>query len=84
MASRFNCGLVPSPTLREKSSLQMATVGFSRDISRYGDTYYLLVRCAGGWAADVGRQAFAVVVEMAHEVEIPLYERLRQRVRVQI
>ncbi len=57
---------------------------FKRDISKYGDNYYLVVRCAGGWAAESHpRQAFAVVVEIAHEAEVQLYERLRQRVRVQ-
>ncbi|MBS0220803.1 MAG: S8 family peptidase [Proteobacteria bacterium] len=84
MENRFNCNLTPNPTLREKSSLQLATATFQRDVSRYGDTYYLVVRCAGGWAVDVGRQRFAVVVEIAHEAEVQLYERLRQRVRVQI
>jgi hypothetical protein len=82
MENRFNCNLTPTPSLREKSSLQTAAVNFSRDISHYGDTYYLVVRCAGGWAADVARQGFAVVVEIAHEAEVQLYERLRQRVRV--
>lgn len=84
MPARFNCTLEPSPTLREKSSLQLATATFMRDISRYGDTYYLVVRCAGGWATSVDRQGFAVVVEIAHEAEVRLYERLRQRVRVQV
>ncbi|MCT8970694.1 S8 family peptidase [Microbaculum marinisediminis] len=83
LENRFNCSLEPRPTLREKSSLQTATASFSRDVSHYGDTYHLVVRCAGGWAADVGRQAFAVVVEIAHEAEIQLYEQLRQRVRIQ-
>lgn len=82
MADRFNCKLDPSPTLREKASLQTATVQFSRDVSHYGDTYYLVVRCAGGWASDIARQAFAVVVEIAHEAEVALYERMRARVRV--
>lgn len=82
MENRFNCALAPTPTVREKSTLQSATATFSRDITRYGDTYYLVVRCAGGWAAEVTRQAFAVVVEIAHEADIQLYERLSQRVRV--
>lgn len=82
MENRFNCSLIPSPTVREKSTLQSATATFSRDITRYGDAYYLVVRCASGWAAEAMRQAFAVVVEIAHEAEIQLYERLRQRVRV--
>lgn len=84
MESRFNCSLTPNPTLREKSSLQLATTTFQRNVNRYGDTYYLVVRCTGGWAVDAGRQRFAVVVEIAHEAEVQLYERLRQRVRVQI
>ena len=84
MEARYNCKLEPTPTLREKSSLQTATATFLRDISGYGDSYYLVVRCAGGWAGESHpRQAFAVVVEIAHEAELQLYERLRQRVRLQ-
>lgn len=82
MATRFHCNLEPSSTIREKSSLQTAMVTFSRDVSRYGDTYYLVVRCAGGWADEIVRQSFAVTVEIAHEAEVQLYERLRQRIRV--
>jgi len=85
MEPRYNCKLEPTSTLREKSSLQTATVTFKRDVSQYGDNYYLVVRCAGGWAAESHpRQAFAVVVEIAHEAEVQLYERLRQRVRLQV
>lgn len=82
MEDRYNCKLQPNSTLREKSSLQSASVTFARDISGYGDVYYLVVRCAGGWAGDAGRQAFAVTVEISHEAALPLYERLRQQVRV--
>ena len=84
METKYNCKLEPTSTLRERSSLQTATATFLRDISRYGDNYYLVVRCAGGWASESRpRQAFAVVVEIAHEAEVQLYERLRQRVRLQ-
>lgn len=82
MEDRFNCKLTPGPSLREKSSLQTASIKFSRDISAYGDSYFLVVRCAGGWSGDVGFQSFAVTVEISHEAEIALYERLRQRTRV--
>lgn len=82
MEKRFNCKLLPGPAIREKSSLQTASVTFSRDISEYGNEYFLVVRCAGGWAGDVGQQGFAVTVEISHEAEIALYERLRQRIRV--
>ncbi|MBU8875501.1 S8 family peptidase [Reyranella sp. MMS21-HV4-11] len=84
MENRFNCKLTPGPTLREKSSLQTASVTFSRDISAYGDSYFLVVRCAGGWAGDTGQQGFAVTIEISHEAEIALYERLRQRIRVRL
>jgi len=82
MANRNNCTLSPSSTAREKSSLQSASVTFSRDVSSYGDAYYLVVRCAGGWSGDVGQQGFAIVVEISHEAELTLYERLRQQLRV--
>jgi hypothetical protein len=82
MAVRFNCKLTPSSTAREKSSLQSASVTFSRDVSDYGDVYYLVVRCAGGWSGDAGAQRFAVAVEISHEAEVALYERLRQQIRV--
>lgn len=82
MASRFNCKLTPSSTAREKSSLQSASVTFARDVSDYGDLYYLVVRCAGGWSGDTGNQRFAVAVEVSHEADVALYERLRQQVRV--
>jgi hypothetical protein len=82
MAARFNCKLTPSSTAREKSSLQSASVTFARDVSDYGDVYYLVVRCAGGWSGDAGNQRFAVAVEISHEADVALYERLRQQVRV--
>lgn len=81
IAGRYDCKLTPSSTLREKSTLQSATVTFSRDVAAYGDTYHLVVRCGGGWA-DIPRQSFALTVEIAHEADIQLYERLRQRVQV--
>lgn len=82
MEGRFNCSLTPSSTVREKSSLQTASATFVRDVSTYGDTYFLVVRCAGGWSGDAGQQGFAVTVEISHEAEVNLYERLRQRARV--
>ncbi|KAB2908200.1 MAG: S8 family peptidase [Dechloromonas sp.] len=83
MENRFSCALKPSPTVREKSSLQAATVSFSRDVTHYADTYHLVVRCAGGWAGAI-RQSFAIVVEIAHEAEVQLYERVRQRIRLRV
>ena len=80
MKDRFCCDLQPGPQTREKGTLQTASVEFSRDISQYGDRYFLVVRCAAGWAESmVHSQRFAVVVEISHEAEIRLYERLRVR-----
>lgn len=81
IAARYDCKLSPSSTAREKSTLQSATITFARDVAVYGDAYYLVVRCSAGWAA-IARQSFAVTVELAHEADIQLYERLRQRVQV--
>jgi hypothetical protein len=82
LESRFTCKLEPGSTERGKSSVQVARASFSRD-SDYPDPFYLVVRCESGWAADIApRQAFAVVVELAMEAEVRLYERLRTRVRV--
>lgn len=82
LAGRFTCQLEPGPTEREKGSVQVARQTFTRD-SDYPDPFYLVVRCEGGWAADsFVDQRFAVVVELSHETEIRLYERLRGRVQL--
>ncbi|MFL5239431.1 MAG: S8 family peptidase [Rhizomicrobium sp.] len=82
--ARYNCALEPGPLYRERGTLQTATVTFSRATESYGDNYYLVVRCEGGWAATFeDRQRFAVVVELTHQAEVQLYERLRARIRIQ-
>jgi hypothetical protein len=79
---RFNCNLDPSPTDRERSSVQVARKTFVKGTEAYGDSYYLVVRCEGGWAVESSpRQRFAVVVELSHESDVRLYDRLRVRVR---
>ncbi len=79
---RYDCDLKPGPRVREKGTVQTASVAFRSDSSGYGDRYYLVVRCEAGWAANmVLRQRFAVVVELAHETELRLYERIRLRQR---
>lgn len=84
MPQRYSCDLVPGPEVREKGTLQVARARFQRDITAYGDKYYLVVRCEAGWAANSPdqKQRFALVVEIAHEAEIRLYERLSIRVPV--
>ncbi len=83
LAGRYNCNLVPGPQAREKGTVQSATVTFKRGIEDYGDSYYLVVRCESGWATHVDRQQFAVVIELLQKAEVQLYERVRQRLRLQ-
>lgn len=79
---RFNCGLKPGPNSRDGQTLQMAAQTFVQDTTDYGDEYYLVLRCAGGWAEPQEvAQNFAVVVELEHQPAVQLYARLRQRVR---
>lgn len=83
LAGRYNCNLAPGPQAREKGTVQSATVTFKRGIEDYGDSYYLVVRCESGWATHVDRQQFAVVIELLQKAEVQLYERVRQRLRLQ-
>lgn len=83
LEKRYNCALKPGPQLREKATLQSASVSFKQDISGYGDRYYLVVRCEGGWAGRLlQRQRFAVVVQLEHEAQVQLYQRVRVRLNV--
>lgn len=73
----WQCKMEPPATMREAGTLQVGTFKANSDISKYGDRYFLVVRCEGKWAANlVDRQRFAVAVELAHETELPLYQRL--------
>ncbi|WP_396594836.1 S8 family peptidase [Brevundimonas sp. R86498] len=82
LEGRFTCKMEPGSNDRGRNSVQIGRVTFVRD-SQDPDPFYLVVRCEGGWATDIApRQAFAVVVEMALETEVRLYERMRTRVRV--
>ncbi|QQS15115.1 MAG: S8 family peptidase [Rhodospirillales bacterium] len=81
LSPRFDCKLLPGPQQRERGTLQCASVSFQRGTENYGDMYYLVVRCERGWA-DVGNQQYAVVVELEHQLETRLYDRLQVRVRV--
>jgi hypothetical protein len=83
LASRYNCNLLPGPQSREKGTVQCATFTFKRGVEQYGESYYLVVRCESGWTTQVDRQQFAVVVELRHRGAVQLYERVRQRIRVQ-
>jgi hypothetical protein len=81
--NRYQCKLEPGPTERERGTLQSASVTFSRGTETYGDSYYLVVRCEGGWASSFeASQQFAVVVELMHQPDVQLYAQLRQRIRL--
>jgi hypothetical protein len=83
LPSSAQCHLKPSRDIRGTSTLQAATFKMLQNIDRYGDDYYLAVfaerRSAG---EEITHQRFAVAVELAHQVEINLYNQLRTRVRV--
>lgn len=80
---KFKCGLEPGPQSRDGQTLQSASKTFKRDTIDYGDEYYLVVRCAGGWAEPQEvAQRFAVAIELEHQPAVQLYAKLRQRIRV--
>lgn len=71
---------------RKKSTLQLADFDFTRDASRYGDTYWLVVRSERKWAPiEIEAQDYAVAVVLAADDD-QLYNsvalRLQQRTRV--
>jgi hypothetical protein len=81
--NRFKCDLRPSPTRRDRNTLQTAAKTYQQDTIAYGEEYHLVVRCIGGWAEEQeAAQDFAVIVELEHQPGVQLYARLRQRIRV--
>jgi hypothetical protein len=86
MPGRHDCKLLPGPAQRDRGTLQRGTFVMNRNPSpEYGETYYLVVRCERKWAGDEdGPQRFAAVVEMSHQADVRLYERIRARVRVRV
>ena len=83
LENRFDCKMKPGPQRRDRGTLQCATFVASTDISRYGNQYFLAVRCEGGWASnDIDELNFAVGVELRHEAQIALYQRIEERVRI--
>lgn len=84
LGKRYDCKLEPGPQTRELGTVQSSSVTFSRSTESYGDKYFLVVRCEGGWATTTSEaaQRFAVVVELLHQEQVQLYARLTARVRV--
>ena len=87
--AKYKCNLKPGSRYRGKQTLQHAAVSYRSDVSSYGDSYYLVVECKGGWEKSAEMtQRFSVVVELSHSLDMPLYDtvrelqgRLRQRIR---
>lgn len=80
LLARYCCKFTPGSNQRDNATVQTGIAAFDRDISKYGSVYYLVVRCEAGWAASYeNAQRFAVVVELQHQAEIQLYDRLRVR-----
>lgn len=83
LAERQKCIFSPRIKQRETSTLQCGTFTMQQNVSEYGDTYYVVVRCLGRWAAElVEAQPFSIAVQMRHEAQIQLYEKLRARLQV--
>ncbi|GLB59180.1 S8 family peptidase [Cytobacillus sp. NCCP-133] len=83
--SANNCKLIPTPTVREKCTVQKSTFTASNPLD-YGDTYYLVVRCESKWATEeVSPQKYALVVTLEHtKEEVDLYTEISQRVQESI
>jgi len=83
LLGRNRCAFVPSINLRKPGTLQTGTFTMRQDISSYGDTYFLVVRCLGRWAASlIEAQPYSIAVMLRHSASIRLYERMRVRLSV--
>ncbi len=82
IAEGLKCSLKPGAQRRERGTLQCGTFVAHRSIERYGSSYFLAVRCESGWSAE--DQRFAVAVELRAHADIPLYQRIQERVRVRV
>ncbi|WP_375786150.1 S8 family peptidase [Bradyrhizobium sp. Pha-3] len=78
----FKCDLKPGAQRRERGTLQCATFAMTTNSQRYGDSYFLVVRSESGWSSD--DQRFALAIELRAHAEIPLYQRIQERIRVRV
>jgi subtilisin family serine protease len=82
VTGKIRCPMEPGMQRRERGTLQCGSFVAKRNIEQYGDSYFLAIRCESGWSAE--EQRFAVAVELQHEADIELYQRVRERVRVRV
>ncbi|WP_213803145.1 S8 family peptidase [Granulicella sp. dw_53] len=86
LGGKYDCDFDIGSTIRERGTLQRGIFTMTANPSdEYGETYFLVVRCERQWYPDeFAKQRFAVVVEIAHSVDVRLYERIDQRVNVRL
>lgn len=88
LPAKYQCQMVPSPTCRERGTLQKATfrVVQNRALTDYpGDAFHLLLSCLPVWATpeDVEKQRYALAVTLETPPSlISLYDVIRQTVRL--
>ena len=75
--SKYQCNTTPGPKLREKGTLQCASFTAQRNMSEYGNSYYVAVWCRRRWAPDIIKaQRFSIAVQLRHSADIQLYQAL--------
>jgi hypothetical protein len=83
--TRLVCPTDVGSDLRECGTLQVGTYRGKRDISQYGDKYYVAVWCSRRWAPlTVEKQRYALSVQLRHENLTTLYQTLKQPVKLQV
>ncbi|MDF0522355.1 S8 family peptidase [Bradyrhizobium yuanmingense] len=78
----LKCDLKPGAQRRERGTLQCATFSMTTNSQRYGDRYFLAVRCESGWSSE--DQRFALAIELRSLADIQLYQRVQERVRIRV
>jgi hypothetical protein len=74
--------LYPGINARSRGTLQRCGFQMKTNISSYGDTYYLVLRCLGRWATGLmDKQPFTLSAMLTHEAQVSLYAQLRARLR---
>jgi subtilisin family serine protease len=83
--ARYVCDTFPGPKLREKGTLQCASFLAHKNMSSYGDTYYVAVWCRRRWApANIEKQKFSLAVQLRHTADIQLYQSLTLPLQVRV
>ena len=80
----FRCALDPGPRALQSSTLQRSEWTFSREMTDYGDSWYLVIRAQRTWAPEsFTEQRFAVTVTLQAD-EPQLYNLVRQRIEIRL